>query len=230
MVLIPYSSGCQCCGVAYELFIHVSAITALYHAGLYNVADDVFVDAVSRGSLPFNLLKQTYGVERRFTLDLHGMNLAVAHSAVRVALQQEVLSASYATSDVWDNDMVIVTGRGRNSALQMRPVLRPEVQRLLVEEFYPPLSTTSVQGNLGALRVPASDISEWLLHQRQQKGARMLTVAAVLKSLSSGNSLRAAVTKAVDSQQQPATTNHNVTEESDEDTESEGSEDQVGSP
>ena len=224
--LYPKSSDPKRDGIAYELFIHVSAITALYKAGLYNVADDVFVDAVSTGCLPFNLLKQTYGVERRFTLDLHGMNVAVAHSAVRVALQQEVLSASYATSDVRDNDVVIVTGRGRNSVLKMRPVLRPEVQRMLVEEFYPPLSTTSVQGNLGALRVPASDILEWLIHQRQQKGARMLTVAAVLKSLSSGNFLRAAVTKAVDSQkqqQQPTITQYNLTKEFDEDTESEGS-------
>jgi hypothetical protein len=125
-------------------------------------------------------------------LDLHGMNVAVANSAVRVAFQQEVLSASYAASDIWDNDVVIVTGRGTKSAVQMRPVLRPEVQRMLTEEFYPPLSTTSVCGNMGALRVPADDISEWLSHQRQQKGARMLTVAAVLKNLTSGKLLKAA--------------------------------------
>ena len=194
--LYPPPSDPKRDGGSYELSLFVSAITYLHKAGINNVADEVFVDAISSGALPFNLEKQTYGVEHRFTLDLHGMNVAVANSAVRVALQQEVLSASYDAADLWDNDIVVVTGRGKNSALQMRPVLRPEVQRMLTEEFYPPLTTSSVPGNMGALRVPSEDISEWLSHQRQLKGARMLTVAAVLKNLSSGNSIRAAFTKA----------------------------------
>jgi len=82
-------------GASYQLSLFVSAITALHKAGLYNAADDVFIDAVSRGVLPLNLAKQTFGIERRFTLDLHGMNVAVANSAVRVALQQEVLSTTW---------------------------------------------------------------------------------------------------------------------------------------
>jgi hypothetical protein len=61
--------------------------------------------------------------------------------------------------------MVIVTGRGINSAYQMRPVLRPEIQRMLTEEFYPPLSTTSVPGNMGALMVPVEDIEAWVSNQ-----------------------------------------------------------------
>ncbi|KAL7567972.1 hypothetical protein ACA910_019680 [Epithemia clementina (nom. ined.)] len=195
LCLRPPPSNPQRDGSSYELSIHVNAITNLHNAGLYNAADEVFVDSVSRGALPFNLLKQAYGKERGFTLDLHGMNVAVAKSAVRVALQHEVLSSSYDTNDVWDNDVVIVTGRGRNSVLQMRPVLRPEVQHMLVEEFYPPLSTTSVPGNMGALRVPAGDIAEWLRHQRQQKDARLLGVAAALKCLTSGHSIRAAVAR-----------------------------------
>ena len=34
-----------------------------------------------------------------------------------------------------------------------RPVFRPEVQRMLMEEFYPPLDNVSVPGNVGALEV-----------------------------------------------------------------------------
>ena len=161
-----------------------------------DTADDAFVSAISRGCLPFNLDRQAYGVENRLTLDLHGMNVAVAHSAVRIALQQEILSASWNRTELWDNDMIIVTGRGRKSALRMRPVLRPEVQRMLVEEFYPPLGTTLVPGNMGALRVASEDINAWLEYQRQQKGARMLFVAAVLKNLASGRRLLAALSKA----------------------------------
>lgn len=180
---------------AYETSLYVGAITTLYNEGLYDNADDAFVAAIVRDFLPLSLEKQAFGAEQRITLDLHGMNVAVAHSAVRIALQEEVLSISWDRRELWDNDMVIVTGRGRNSALRMRPVLRPEVQRMLVEEFYPPLNTASVPGNMGALRVPAEDIEAWLSHQHEQKGVRMLTVAAVLKDLSSGDRLRAALSQ-----------------------------------
>ena len=81
----------------------------------------------------------------------------------------------------------------------MQPVLRPEVQRMLVEEFYPPLGTTSVPGNMGALRIDACEISAWLGQQRQMKGAQMLSLAAVLKNLTSGQRLRTALSKATGS-------------------------------
>jgi hypothetical protein len=180
--------------VAYERSLYVGAITTLYNEGLYNDADDAFVTAIARGFLPLSLERQAFGAEKRIALDLHGMNVAVAHSAVRIALQQEVLSVSWNRTELWDNDMVIITGQGRKSAFRMRPVLRPEVQRMLVEEFYPPLSTASVPGNMGALRVPSEDIGAWLSHQREQKGVRMLSLAAVLKN--SGNRLRSALSRA----------------------------------
>jgi hypothetical protein len=182
--------------VVYERSLYVGAITTLYNEGLYDDADDAFVAAIPRGFLPLSLEKQAFDAEQRITLDLHGMNVAVAHSAVRMALQQEVLSISWNRTELWDNDMVIVTGQGRKSALRMRPVLRPEVQRMLVEEFYPPLSTASVPGNMGALRVPSEDIDAWLSHQKEQKGARMLTLAAVLKNMSSVDRLRSALSRA----------------------------------
>ena len=192
---LPVATSGKQATLADERMLYVGAISALYSDGLYDAADEAFVSAVSRGCLPFNLEKQEYSGENCFTLDLHGMNVAVAHSAVRIALQQEVLTASWNNKEVCDTDMIIVTGRGRKSALQMRPVLRPEVQRMLVEEFYPPLGTTSVPGNMGALRVDSSGINDWLSHQRQQKGAQMLSVAAVLKNLTSGSRLKAALKK-----------------------------------
>ena len=108
------------------------------------------------------------------------MNVAIANSAVRIAFQQDVLQSQAG------GDLLIVTGRGVNSFYQMRPILRPEIQRMLTEEFYPPLSTFSMPGNMGALRVPAGDIQAWAEHQRQQRGAKMLAVADALKNLSSG--------------------------------------------
>lgn len=191
------SCNTKCDNKSYNTMLFVGAITALYNDGLYDEADDAFVAAVSQCALPFNVERQPYGAEKRITLDLHGMNLAVAHSAVRIALQQEAVSVSWKTTELWDKDMVIVTGRGLNSALKMRPVLRPAVQRMLVEEFYPPLNTVSVPGNLGAICIASEDISEWLKHQQQQKSARLLMVAAMLKNIASpGGRLRAAFSQA----------------------------------
>ena len=72
---------------------------------------------------------------------------------------------------------------------------------MLQEEFYPPLSTMSVPNNMGAIRVSSDDISEWVSHQQQQKGARMLMIAAMLKGFASpGRKLQNAFTKVVMSQ------------------------------
>ena len=172
----------------YKAMLFVGSITALYNEGLYDEADDAFVCAITRYSLPLNIRHEIIsGTERRTTLDLHGMNQAVAHSAVRIALQQLAISVDHWNRDNHDasleTDMVIITGRGLNSAIKMRPVLRPVVQRMLVEEFYPPLSSTSVPGNMGAIVISPSDITHFLDHQRQQKGARLLLVAAMLKNI-----------------------------------------------
>ena len=184
----------------YEMALYVGAIIALHNEGLYNDADDAFVAAVNAKFLPFDLKSEDIDGKQHIVLDLHGMNLPVAHSAVRVALRQELASASWTNDDSGESSLIIVTGMGRGSALRMRPVLRPEVQRMLIEEFYPPLSTTSIPGNMGALRVPATSISAWLAHQRRQKGSRMMAVASVLRGLSSGDRIRQSLARKMQAQ------------------------------
>jgi pentatricopeptide repeat protein len=185
-------------GSSYEEILCTGALNALHANGLYDDADVLYVQAYTQGYLPFSV--ERADSSNGFTLDLHGMNVAMAHSAVRIALQQYVLpesSSAERLSNVEekqkDGDMIIVTGRGINSAQRLRPVLRPEIQRMLLEEFYPPLSTTSIPGNIGALRVPANDVKEWVLEQRQQKGARMLAIADVIKNLTSGERIRKSI-------------------------------------
>jgi hypothetical protein len=68
---------------------------------------------------------------------------------------------------------------------------------MLVEEFYPPLSSTTVPGNMGAIRVASEDITAWLKHQQRQKGERMQRIAEVLKA--SGDRVFAALSKVVGS-------------------------------
>lgn len=162
----------------YEEILFIGAITHLHNNGLYEDADELYLQAITNQHLPFSVA--TSGKDGHQHLDLHGMNVAIANSAVRIAFQQDVLQSQAG------GDLIIVTGRGVNSFYQMRPVLRPEIQRMLTEEFYPPLSTSSMPGNMGALRIPSEDIQAWAEHQRQQKGVRMLAVADALKNLSSG--------------------------------------------
>lgn len=190
----------------YERAIYIESITTLYNNGMYDNADDLYVMAVSKGYLPWAITEMAE-TSAELILDLHGMTTAIAHSAVRVSLQREIQSSmtwdnpsntpTSSTSETKHEDeeekesetrqqkiVTIITGRGKRSAMRLRPVLRPEVQRMLLEEFYPPLGTTSVPGNMGALRINPDNLHDWLLYQKQQKGARLLAVATVLKNLS----------------------------------------------
>ena len=170
---------------SYEMAVFTEAITALYKRGLYDSADELYVNAISGGFLPFSTIEQTS--ESQFKIDLHGMNRVIAHSAVRVSLQH--LIQSKPTRGL-DRDILIVTGKGKRSSRHLRPVLRPEVQRMLVEEFYPPIGTSSTPNNLGALRISADDANAWIEHQQQQKGVRFLAVADALRTITTGARLK----------------------------------------
>lgn len=170
---------------SYEMAIYIEAISVLYNHGLYDAADELYVDAISKGFLPFSIIEET--TKSQFKIDLHGMNRAVAHSAVRVSLQHFIQSKNI---DQVERDVLIITGKGISSQKHLRPVLRPEVQRMLVEEFYPPLSTSSLPKNIGALKISSHDMNAWIRHQEEEKGARFLAVAGVLKSITSGSRLK----------------------------------------
>ncbi len=173
---------------SYERGIYTEAITALFNHGLYDNADELYANAVSAKLLPWAVVNASPSevLNQGLQLDLHGMNKAIAHSAVRVSLQHLIQSNSNSTLG---SDVTIITGRGKRSSQHLRPVLRPEVQRLLLEEFYPPIGTSSAPGNLGMLTLSAEDIDAWVKHQQQQKGVRFLAVADAIKSLTSGERL-----------------------------------------
>mmetsp|Transcript_23764 Transcript_23764/g.57302 ORF Transcript_23764/g.57302 Transcript_23764/m.57302 type:complete len:1469 (+) Transcript_23764:151-4557(+) len=179
----------------YEKAIYTESINALHKSGLYEEADQLYAAGVSNGHLPWAVMQVSDS--RQLRLDLHGMSAAVAHSAVRVSLQKEIIGSSkssyVAAGNTWARDVMIITGRGRRSGERFRPVLRPEVQRMLTEEFYPPLGTSSIPGNMGALLVRSGDIGAWLSHQQKQKGERLLFVADMLRDISSGNRLEKAI-------------------------------------
>jgi hypothetical protein len=173
--------------VGYEEMLYIGAVTSLHHSGLYDDADEIFMSGISSGHLPFNFVRDE---NRRYILDLHGLNVALSHSAVRIAMRQHAASFD---NEAEASDMMIITGRGKNSALHLRPVLRPEVQRMLMEEFYPPLNTLSVTNNIGALLVLSQDIQAWQQHQEEQKGARMMELASLLRNISDQDRLKKSI-------------------------------------
>jgi len=176
----------------YEKAVYTESINALHKSGLYEEADQLYAQGAAAGHLPWAIMQSED--DSQLKLDLHGMSAAVAHSAVRVSLQKETMNGE---QNELGRDVIIVTGRGRRSGERFRPILRPEVQRMLTEEFYPPISTSSLPGNMGALIVPKQDINAWLNHQRQQKGERILFVADILRDLTTGSRLERALRKRI---------------------------------
>ncbi|KAL9186124.1 hypothetical protein ACHAXT_005362 [Thalassiosira profunda] len=173
----------------YEKAVYTESINALHKSGLFEEADQLYAEGVANGHLPWAVMPGSD--EKQLRLDLHGMSAAVAHAAVRVSLQKEIVGPQQSSPSM--RDVLIVTGRGRRSGERFRPILRPEVQRMLTEEFYPPLGSSSIPGNMGALSISSDDISSWVNHQQQQKGKRLLFVADVLRDISSGNRIEKAL-------------------------------------
>jgi pentatricopeptide repeat protein len=183
--------------------VYSQAIGSLHRNGDFASADELYCTAVEEGLLPWVIVEPPQNHpstesrnEAPLTLDLHGMTSSIAQSAVRVALQRELFRTPSWLNCSTDDDMhsrrrdvIIVTGRGVNSADRFQPILRPQVQQMLTEEFYPPLSSSSLKGNMGALLVPAEDVNAWLLFHKQQRENHMLALANIIRNISSGNRL-----------------------------------------
>lgn len=165
-------------GLSYEQTLFVGTVTSFHNNEQYDDADEVFITGVSQGVIQFAVDHEG----NHTALDLHGMTVALAHSAVRVAMRQHV--AGLSVDDQRGYNMTIVTGRGSKPTRGIRPVLQPVVQRMLLEDFHPPLKTSPIPGNGGTLLVDADDIRKWQSFQEKQKGKRMMALAAVLKNLS----------------------------------------------
>ncbi|KAG5182019.1 hypothetical protein JKP88DRAFT_146432, partial [Tribonema minus] len=119
-------------------------------------------------------------------MDLHGLTLPLAHCAVRVALRELDRAATAAAAATPGTplplpDLVVITGRGRGSDSAVGPVLRPEVQRMLTEEFYPPLGSVTAPANPGRLVVPAADVTAWAVHNLRERSRLISHVGAALR-------------------------------------------------
>ncbi|CAM9414557.1 unnamed protein product, partial [Ectocarpus sp. 12 AP-2014] len=116
-------------------------------------------------------------------MDLHGHSLPLAHAAVRCALV-EVWRFSQREGTAL-GDLTIITGMGRGSLHAFQPIIRPEVQRMLTDEFYPPLDSATEVGNTGRVVVAAKTIEAWLDHNVEAKRPVMARLAAALQKKAS---------------------------------------------
>ena len=121
------------------------------------------------------------------TFDLHSLNVASACAAVRVGLREV-----FRNPDV-DVDVLIVTGRGKNSRVKYEPVLRPQIQELLIEAIYPPLPSYTLKGNMGAIMLEREGVREWVNYESWVKGRLLVGVAGRLRGV--GERVRMAVEK-----------------------------------
>jgi len=67
---------------------------------------------------------------------------------------------------------------------------------MMMEEFFPPLSTTTMVGNTGAILVEKSDVVKWLEYNKEKKEEHIRNVGAVLMNLSS-RALSRSIVKAI---------------------------------
>jgi hypothetical protein len=204
--------------------IYARALTAFYNNGDYNSADEVYCVAVDGGFLPWAVAQDdgegpvTLDLHGMSAATAHSAVRVTLQREIQFAppkntedgethakdddggdgstpLDFEFSDRAAAATSRWTRDIIIITGRGAHSSDKYRPVVRPEVQRMLTEEFYPPLTTVSLSGNLGAVTVPAQEVEEWISFHREQRGIRMLALADVIRNLSSGSALRQSLEK-----------------------------------
>ena len=69
--------------------------------------------------------------------------------------------------------------KGLNSRLPLQPVIRPEVQRMLCEEFYPPLHSVTATNNTGVLII--TNLREWIKYNFDVKRAKLKEAADALR-------------------------------------------------
>jgi pentatricopeptide repeat protein len=136
---------------------YTAAITILHQYGHYPQADSLYQLAVQYG--------KARGLNAKCELDLHGMNVPVAAAAVRCALK-DIAQSWHGAGEGSLRDLVLITGVGKGSLVEWNPVLRPHVQDLLVEQFYPPIDSVTQPGNPGRVVVTGSTIRSWLKRLR----------------------------------------------------------------
>ena len=167
---------------AFRRAAYFGVVTAAHNRNVPKLADECYECAVKARAMPW--IVSSYN-STTVTFDLHSLNVAGACGAVRVGLREV-----FRDPDV-DVDVVIVTGRGKNSKVPYEPILRPQIQDLLIDAIYPPLPSYTLRGNLGAIMLEREGVREWVSWESWVKGRLLVGVAGKLRGV--GERVRKAV-------------------------------------
>ena len=152
---------------AFPWDFYSAAITIFHQYGCFPQADALYAAAVRHARAPVDPTRQ---LEEEGLLDLHGLSAPVAAAAVRHALKR-VRARWRREGPGVVQDIVLVSGVGKGSLVPFSPTLRPLVQDLLVEQYYPPIDSTTVPGNAGRVVVSRASLLAWLEAGEEGLGA-----------------------------------------------------------
>jgi len=142
---------------AFPWDFYSAAITIYHQYGCYLEADSLYHTAVVHGRVPVDF--SLFRAEN--LLDLHGLSAPVASAAVRHALGQ-VREEWLRCGPSAVKDLVLISGLGKGSLVRFSPTLRPLVQDMLVEQYYPPINSVTQPGNAGRVVVGRGSLLAWL--------------------------------------------------------------------
>lgn len=142
---------------AFSWDFYSAAITIYHQSGCFAEADALYQQAVLHGKVPVDVTL----TPADHALDLHGMSAPVAAAAVRYALKR-IREEWWRCGPAAVKDLVLISGVGKGSLVPFRPTLRPAVQDMLVEQYYPPIDSTTQPGNAGRVVVGRESLLAWL--------------------------------------------------------------------
>ena len=140
-------------------------INTLESNGYHEESAKVYDNVISC-HLNYNYYDDDENSQLIMIVDLHGLSISLARSAIRSALYS--MRSNYFNKDNKNpnRSLVIITGIGKNSKEWLEPVLKPSVQSWLESDFSPPLVASELADNLGRLIVPFKMIESWILTEK----------------------------------------------------------------
>jgi len=152
--LLRVYAGMTSAGLAPTHVTYNILVSATMDAGQWQQALGFFKEMVAAGLSPDSTTTIGTGACQ---IDLHGCS-----SGVAVAVVVTLLSSLQATRNTRKQQgLCIVTGRGRRSEVQFKPVIRPQVTNLL-DTLEPPLRWHFDNANDGRVLVSADELDSWL--------------------------------------------------------------------
>ncbi len=121
------------------------AISYVYTEGRIDLALEIYKNLYHNGYI------NHWSNQAENIIDLHTYSRGMAYAAITIALS-EIKPRK--------NKLTIITGRniGRNND-NNEYKLSTEVQRCLIEDFYPPISSSTVPGNPGRLYIELTGVT-----------------------------------------------------------------------